>query len=115
MKQLKQQTLKVEITRDWVKFFRRDDMLTCYTYRPLHLLKCDTNFIRETKIILEESCQYNEEEFNDWLKNDCDMPPFPISAIFTSDYTDYTCKAYVDAQVGNIETILQTLNSGTGV
>ena len=86
--------VKVEITKDSVKFFRRDDMLSCYTYRPLHLLKCDTNFIRETKAILEESCQYNEEEFNIWLKNDCDMPPFPISAIFTSDYTEYTYKGY---------------------
>lgn len=86
--------VKVEISRDWVKFFRRDDMLTCYTYRPLHLLKCDNHFIREIKAILEESCQYNEEEFNTWLKNDCDMPPFPISVIFTSDYTDYICNVY---------------------
>ena len=86
--------VRVEITRDGVKFFRRDDMLTCYTYRPLHLLKCDNYFIGEIKATLEESCQYNEEEFNNWLKNDCDMPPFPISVIFTSDYTEYTCKVY---------------------
>ena len=86
--------VRVEITRDWVKFFRRDDMLTCYTYRPLHLLKCDKHFINEVKATLEESCQYNEDEFNNWLKNDCDMPPFPISVIFTSDYTEYTCKVY---------------------
>lgn len=86
--------VRVEITRDWVKFFRRDDMLTCYTYRPLHLLKCDNYFIGEIKATLEESCQYNEDEFNNWLKNDCDMPPFPISVIFTSDYTEYTCKVY---------------------
>ena len=86
--------VRVEITKDWVKFFRRDDMLTCYTYRPLHLLKCDNYFIGEIKATLEESCQYNEEEFNNWLRNDCDMPPFPISVIFTSDYTEYTCKVY---------------------
>ena len=86
--------VRVEITKDWVKFFRRDDMLTCYTYRPLHLLKCDNYFIGEIKATLEESCQYNEEKFNNWLKNDCDMPPFPISVIFTSDYTEYTCKVY---------------------
>lgn len=86
--------VRVEITKDWVKFFRRDDMLTCYTYRPLHLLKCDNYFISRVKATLEESCQYNEEEFNIWLKNDCDMPPFPISVIFTSDYTEYTCKVY---------------------
>jgi hypothetical protein len=81
--------VKVEITKDWVKFFRRDDMLTCYTYRPLHLLKCDNYFIGEIKATLEESCQYNEEEFNSWLRNDCDMPPFPISVIFHSDYQNY--------------------------
>lgn len=86
--------VKVEITKDWVKFFRRDDMFTCYTYRPLHLLKCDNYFIGEIKATLEESCQYNEEEFNIWLRNDCDMPPFPISVIFTSNYTEYTCKVY---------------------
>lgn len=86
--------VKVEITRDGVKFFRRDDMLTCYTYRPLHLLKCDKYFIREIKATLEESCQYNSEEFNNWLINDCDMPPFPISVIFTSDYSEYSCKVY---------------------
>ena len=86
--------VRVEITKDWVKFFRRDDMLTCYTYRPLHLLKCDNYFISRVKATLEESCQYNEEEFNIWLINDCDMPPFPISVIFTSDYTEYTCKVY---------------------
>ena len=86
--------VKVEITKDGVKFFRRDDMLTCYTYRPLHLLKCDNYFIGEIKATLEESCQYNEEEFNAWLRNDCDMPPFPISVIFTSDYSEYTCKIY---------------------
>lgn len=86
--------VKVEITKDGVKFFRRDDMLTCYTYHPLHLLKCDNYFIGEIKATLEESCQYNEEEFNIWLRNDCDMPPFPISVIFTSDYTEYTCKVY---------------------
>ena len=40
------------------------------------------------------------------------MEPTPI---MPTEDTDYTCKAYVDAQVGNIETILQTLNSGTGV
>ena len=86
--------VKVEITKDWIKFFRRDDMLTCFTYRPLHLLKCDKYFLEEIKTTLEESCQYNEEEFNNWLKSDCDMPPFPISVIFTSDFTEFTCKVY---------------------
>jgi hypothetical protein len=85
--------LKVEITKDWVKFFFRDgdNCYTCCTYRPLHLLKCDKCFIFKMKAILG---QYSEKEFDDWLASDCDMPPFPISTIFTSNYADYTCKDY---------------------
>jgi hypothetical protein len=88
------ETLKVEITRNGVVFFRRGHSLTCHTYHPLHLLKSDNYFIHTIKATLKECCHYNEEEFNIWLKSDCDMPPFPISYIFTSDYTEFTCKVY---------------------
>lgn len=81
--------LKVEITSQYVKFYRRDDILSCYTYRPLHLLKNDKEFVRYVKDNLIESCQYNHSEFESWLMSDCDLPPFPISVIFTSDYPDY--------------------------
>ena len=82
--------VKVEITSQYVKFYRRDDILACYTYRPLHLLKNDIEFIRYVKDMLIESCQYNENEFENWLKNNSDLPPFPISVIFISDYPTYT-------------------------
>lgn len=81
--------VKVEITSQYVKFYRRDDILSCYTYRPLHLLKNDKEFIRYVKDMLIESCQYNKSEFENWLNSNCDMPPFPISVIFISDYPTY--------------------------
>lgn len=81
--------VKVEITSQYVKFYRRDDILSCYTYRPLHLLKNDIEFIRYVKSMLIESCQYNDYEFKNWLKSNCDLPPFPISVIFISDYPTY--------------------------
>jgi hypothetical protein len=81
--------VKVEITSQYVKFYRRDDILSCYTYRPLHLLKNDIEFIRYVKDMLIESCQYNDYEFENWLKSNCDLPPFPISVIFISDYPTY--------------------------
>ena len=87
--------VKVEITSQYVKFYRRDDILSCYTYRPLHLLKNDIEFIRYVKDMLIESCQYNKNEFEDWLKNNCDLPPFPISVIFISDYPTYTFEEIV--------------------
>lgn len=87
--------LKVEITSQYVKFYRRDDSFFCYTYRPLHLLKNDIEFIRYVKDMLIESCQYNKCEFENWLKSDCDLPPFPISVIFTSDYPTYILEEIV--------------------
>lgn len=81
--------VKVEITNKAIKFFRRDDMLTCYEYPPLHKLKNDNRFLAEITDCLMESCQYNKDEFVTWVNGTCDMPPFPISAIFHSDYTGY--------------------------
>ena len=87
--------VKVEITSQYVKFYRRDDILACYTYRPLHLLKNDKEFIRYVKDMLKESCQYNDYEFENWLMSNCDLPPFPISVIFISDYPTYTFEEIV--------------------
>lgn len=82
--------VKVEITSQYVKFYRRDDILACYTYSPLHKLKKDKDFIKYTTNLLLESCQYNGVEYNNWVNSNCDMPPFPISVIFISDYPTYT-------------------------
>lgn len=82
--------VKVEITKKYVKFFRRDDMLTCYTYPPLHELKKDKRFIQDiTDIMLESSMYYELVELLEWIQSDNDMPQFPISVIFHSEYQNY--------------------------
>lgn len=81
--------VKVELNRKWVKFWRRDDMLTCYTYPPLHELKKDKDFIECAKSILMESNQYHITEFTDWVNGNYDMPPFPLTCIFTSEFQGY--------------------------
>jgi hypothetical protein len=82
--------VKVEITSKYVKFFRRDDILSCYTYPPLHELKKDKKCIKMLKDIMYESCMWDElKAMKIWEENDCDMPPFPISTIFISDYQNY--------------------------
>lgn len=81
--------VKVEINRKWVKFWRRDDMLTCYTYPPLHILKKNKDFLECAKAILMESNQYHITEFTDWVNGNYDMPPFPLTCIFTSDFQGY--------------------------
>lgn len=87
--------VKVEITKKYVKFFRRDDMLTCYTYPPLHELKKDKQFIKNALNIMLESCMYKEmESLKEWVENNNDMPLFPISVIFISDYQNYKCEDF---------------------
>lgn len=87
--------VKVEITSSYVKFFRCDDFIcSCYTYRPLHQLKHDDIFVSEIIKTLMESCQYNESEFNAWILGNCELPPFPISVIFHSDYQGYRFEEY---------------------
>lgn len=82
--------VKVEITSKYVKFFRRDDALTCYTFPPLHEMKKDKKCIKALIDTMYEACMWDElKALNTWQKNDCDMPPFPISVIFHSDYQGY--------------------------
>lgn len=93
------ETVKVHITSEFVKFYRADDMLTCYTYPPLHILKKDATFIKEMIDTMEEANMYDtnmKEEMRIWMCNTCDMPPFPISVIFTSDYQNYKFKDFED-------------------
>lgn len=81
--------VKVEITKQYLKFYRRDDILSCYTYPPIHELKKDDKFKQDMKFILEESGDWDETMFKNWIMGDCDLPPFPISCIFASDYNKY--------------------------
>ena len=91
----KDEEVKVEITSKYVKFFRRDDILSCYTYPPLHELKKDSKCIKELKDTMYESCMWEElKALKTWENNDCDMPPFPISVIFHSDYQGYEFKEW---------------------
>lgn len=88
-------TLKCEITKQSVKFFRNDDAFTCYTYPPLHELKKDKDFIKIIKDTMEEAnMHYLSESVDSWIVSSCDLPSFPISVIFHSDYTNYKCKVY---------------------
>ena len=89
--------VKVEITSKYVKFFRRDDALTCYTYPPLHEMKKDNKCIRELADTMIEACMWEEiNMLQRWVNNDCDMPSFPISVIFHSDYQKYTMEEWTD-------------------
>lgn len=87
--------VKVEITPRYIKFFRRDDSFTCYTYPPLHELKKDKQFYKDVRDCMAEANMTDEIALLDkWLKSSCDMPLFPISVIFHSDYNNYKFKDY---------------------
>lgn len=81
----------VEITSNFIKFFRTDynrDFF-CYEYPSLAEMKKDKQFIKDITDCLVETCQYNEKDMNDWIASNDEMPPFPISVIFHSDYQNY--------------------------
>lgn len=82
--------VKVEITKKNLKFFRRDDIFSCYVYPPLHELKKDPQFIKDITEILEESCEDKGlKDLESWLQTETDLPQFPISYIFASNYQNY--------------------------
>ena len=81
----------VEITSKFIKFFRTDynrDFF-CYEYPSLAEMKKDKQFIKDVTDCLVESGQYDENDMNNWIASDNDIPPFPISVIFHSDYQNY--------------------------
>lgn len=81
----------VEITSKFIKFFRTDyhrDFF-CYEYPSLAEMKKDKQFIKDITDCLVESGQYNEKDMNNWIASTNDIPPFPISVIFRSDYQNY--------------------------
>ena len=81
----------VEITSEFIKFFRTDynrDFF-CYEYPSLAEMKKDKQFIKDITDCLVETCQYNEKDMNNWIASTNDIPPFPISVIFHSDYQNY--------------------------
>ena len=81
----------VEITSKFIKFFITDyySDFCCYEYPSLAEMKKDKQFIKDITDCLVESYEYNEKAMNNWIASTNDIPPFPISAIFNSDYQNY--------------------------
>lgn len=84
----------VEITPKYVKFFKSENghFFACYEYPPLAVLKKDMTFNNEIEECMAESNMLTEQmqaDLKEWRKNDCDLPPFPISVILHSEYQNY--------------------------
>lgn len=91
--------VKVEITSKYVKFFRRDDVFSCYTYPALKDMKLDGKLLMELIDLWRES--YSEEdvirftrEYEEWTRSQMELPPFPIEQIFNSEYQNYKFHMY---------------------
>lgn len=101
----KDETLKVLITDEYVKFYRHDDAITCYTYPPLEKMRTDRWFVCQIVDILSESCEHDKiRAFIKWTRTGGDFP-LPISIIFNSDYQDYTCHVYEDKELPQEQSI----------
>lgn len=84
----------VEITPKYIKFFKSENghFFACYEYPPLAVLKKDMRFNNEIEECMAESNMLTEQmqaDLKEWRKNDCDLPPFPISVILHSEYQNY--------------------------
>lgn len=91
--------VKVEITSKYVKFFRRDDVFSCYTYPALKDMKLDGKLLMELIDLWREA--YSEEdvirftrEYEEWTRSQRELPPFPIEQIFNSEYQNYKFQMY---------------------
>lgn len=99
------ETLKVCLTDDYVKFYRLDDAITCYTYPSLELMRKDRWFVCQIVDTLSESCEHDKiSPFIKWTRSGGDFP-LPISIIFNSDYQEYTCHVYEDKELSQEQTI----------
>ena len=95
----KDETLKVLITDEYVKFYRHDDAITCYTFPSLEIMRSDRWFVCKIVDTLSESCEYDKiSPFIKWTRTGGDFP-LPISIIFNSDYQTYTCHVYEDKEL----------------
>lgn len=93
----------VEITKHYVRFFRRDDCYSSYTYPSFAELKKDNQFRNEVVYLLKESNQFNKEEWDKWIMSDEDMPPFPLSVIFHSEYSEYKYQSFDFSNFGTVK------------
>ena len=93
----------VEVTKHYVRFFRRDDCYSSYTYPSFAELKKDNQFRNEVVYLLKESNQFDKEEWDKWIMSDEDMPPFPLSVIFHSEYSEYKYQSFDFSRHGKVE------------
>lgn len=101
----KDETLKVLITDEYVKFYRLDDAITCYAFPSLDKMRRDRLFVSQIVDTLSESCEYDKiSPFIKWTRTGGDFP-LPISIIFNSDYQEFTCHVYEDKELPQEQTI----------
>lgn len=86
--------LYVEITPNYLKFFKRDDVLSIRTYAPLSELKKCEELIKCVEDCIDEAYMGNEREYlwlgvQLWQKNKSALPSFPLSMIFDSEFGTY--------------------------
>lgn len=101
----KDEILKVLITDEYVKFYRLDDAITCYTFPSLEKMRNDRWFVCQIVDTLSESCEHDKiSPFIKWTRTGGDFP-LPISIIFNSDYQDFTCHVYEDKELPQEQSI----------
>lgn len=101
----KDETLKVLITDEFVKFYRLDDAITCYTFPSLEKMRNDRWFVCQIVDTLSESCEHDKiSPFIKWTRTGGDFP-LPISVIFNSDYQEFTCHVYEDKELPQEQSI----------
>lgn len=90
------ETVKVEQTESFVRFYRADDILSCYEYPSLEEMRKDEKFSIRIMEVLVESCQTEHlGKFFNWVKCGGSFP-LPIEIIFHSEYQGYKFTEYED-------------------
>jgi len=90
------ETVKVEQTESFVRFYRADDILSCYEYPSLEEMRKDETFSIRIMEVLLESCQTEHlGKFFNWVKCGGSFP-LPIEIIFHSEYQNYKFTEYED-------------------
>ena len=90
------ETVKVEQTESFVRFYRADDILSCYEYPSLEEMRKDETFSIRIMEVLVESCQTEHlGKFLNWVKRGGAFP-LPIEIIFHSEYQGYKFTEYED-------------------
>lgn len=90
------ETVKVEQTESFVRFYRADDILSCYEYPSLEEMRKDETFSIRIMEVLVESCQTEHlGKFLNWVRRGGAFP-LPIEIIFHSEYQVYKFTEYED-------------------